>query len=332
MRSTLWSNSNTPCSGGFRRAGFTLIELLLAMAITGVVVTIMVQVFSSVLQDKRGGDLRLGLQQNLRTAMQMMAQDLRSAAFLHVWNQSPCASGQPCSTNNQIAIVILDGTSTGVDAPPGNSFTNSAETRVCDASLFNVGDLGLLYNGSQVELLEITQRQTNDSVCGTVPIDKLQHNTSKISGQWTAEAQIFKAEIATYSLQPDPINPSRTVLFRRAGLSTGGPRTGIVAFDVTGLKVSYGIAVNLNTPASKLIFYNTLEDAASAANGSAVKPADCASFTANPSAANKGTKVCYVGSMVRAVRVTLDGQTAVPLPNSGVPGTFSLTETVELRR
>ena len=38
------------------RNGFTLIELLLAMAITGVMVTIMVQVFSSVLQDKRGGD------------------------------------------------------------------------------------------------------------------------------------------------------------------------------------------------------------------------------------------------------------------------------------
>lgn len=317
MRPVLSSAPSWPSKGGF-----TLVELLVALAILGVLLTLTLQVFSSSLQDKSRETSRLKTQQNLRAALHYVTQDLRSGSYLHVWNQSPCGPGKVCSNHERIAIVTLTGESTPVAEPPGNSFTNSAETGVCDARMFQIGDLALLYNGGEAQLLRITQRQLladYNRPCSGPPNpnrDKIQHNDDKITGQWSPSAYVFKAELATYEIRQDPLDPSAKVLYRMTGWNGGGTQgAGIVAFAVTGLQAWYGLPEDPNALTSKLVFYPTLEAAASAFASQG--------YVATPT----GGK--YIGTLVRAVRVSLTAQN--PLPRGGTD-TLTVTETVEFRR
>lgn len=316
MFSARWSTS---------RAGFTLLELLVALAILGVLLILTLQAFSGSLTYKNRESLRLKTQQNLRAALHYITQDLRSGAYLHVWNQSPCGPGKVCSNHERIAVVTLTGESSPVAEPPGNSYTNSAETGICDARSFQVGDLALLYNGGDYQLLRITQRQLladYSQPCSGPPLpnrDKIQHNDDKITGQWTPSAYVFKAELATYEIRQDPFDPSAKVLYRMTGPDgTGTSGAGIVAFGISSLKVWYGVPEDPTALSSRLVFYSTLEDAASAFAH--------LGYQSTPG----GGK--YIGTLVRVVRVSLTGESSGHLPRGGSPDTMTVTETVEFRR
>lgn len=318
-------------SSASKERGFTLLELLVAMTVMGVLLVIVLTAFTSGLRVKNQEDMRLELQQNLRGATQLMAEDLRSSAFLHLWQTLPASScataGTPCSNHTMISIVTLDGTRTAIPEPPGSSFANSAETLVCDARDFHAGQLALLYNGGQVDLLPITltqeTRNYNKACAGPanppVNADRIQHNTNKISGQWSSAAFMFKAAIATYELRPDPLYAGRTVLYRYTGLNGKGPGSGIVAFDISGLKIEYGVPINPTARSSQLRFYDS-PSAAVAASGSG--------YTEDP-AGGGGT---YIGSVARAVRITLTGTTLHNLPGTPNPATYTVNQTVEFRR
>ncbi|WP_240695377.1 PilW family protein [Thermus caldilimi] len=305
--------------------GFTLIEILVALAILGILFTLTLRAFSESLTFKRHEDLRLKTQQNLRAALHYITQDLRSGSYLHVWHQTPCDSTKACSNHQQVAVVTLTGESSPVAEPPGNSFTNSAETGICDARAFQDGDLALLYNGGEYQLLRITQRQLQANYaqpCSGPPNpnrDKVQHNQDKISGQWTTSAYLFKVDLATYVIREDPLEPGLKVLYRMTGYDgTGTAGAGIVAFGITDLRVWYGVPEDPNALSSRLVFYPTLEDAAAAFS------------TQGYGATPDSTK--YIGGLVRAVRITLTGTSPGNLPGKGTPDTLSVTQTVELRR
>jgi prepilin-type N-terminal cleavage/methylation domain-containing protein len=302
------------------RLGFTLIELLIAAAILGILLGMVGPAMVQALNVRRTQEVRLDLQQNLRNGMQMLAQDARTASLLHVWNQTPCDAGVACSSNEQVALVSVVGAMTQVPEPPGDSF-NRRFTRVCDASDFAVGDLVVLVNGDQHELMEVTgiPRQANsEQPCSgeLLPnFGRVNHDNDRIRGQWTANAYVLGAQIITWTLQPDPIDPTRTVLYRRTGLGTGGAQTGVVAFGVSGLTVSYGVPLD---PTSKLVFYDTLQEAATALG--------------NPYTADPQVSGTFVGGLVRALRIQLDGTSSSSERPGGAPATFSLTQTVDLRR
>ena len=78
-----------------KERGFTLLELLVAMAVLGVLMVIVLTALTNGLRVKNREDMRLELQQNLRGATQIMAEDLRSSAFLHLWQTLPASS---CAT------------------------------------------------------------------------------------------------------------------------------------------------------------------------------------------------------------------------------------------
>lgn len=307
-------------------AGFTIVELLIAMAILGVILWVSAAALTRTLE-VRGREVQLvEVQQNLRSALQLVSQDLRAGSFMHVWNDSACSSGV-CSGNDRIAIVTTDGVRTSIPEPPGNSYNNSAITGVCDARGFSEGDLAIIYSGEDsMQLVEVTHvnlHADHTKPCsgppGTPNRDQLQHNNDRLTGQWSTANYVFRAVVATYSLEPDPLEPERTVLYRRTGLSSEQEESGIVAFNVSDVSFTYGVPVDPTAAASELIFFPTLAEAA-AALGS-----DYSSF---PRTVGKS----FVGKEVRAVRVTLTGTTPHELRSTGEHHDFTLTETVEMRR
>lgn len=61
--------------------GFTLIEMLMALAITGIIMAAMFMVFSSMSKSMSGENVRISLQQGLRSAVNIIAFDIRQAGL-----------------------------------------------------------------------------------------------------------------------------------------------------------------------------------------------------------------------------------------------------------
>lgn len=315
-------------SSNNKRSGFSLVELLIAMTVLIVILGIVGFAVTGSLRVKGREMQMIEMQQNLRSALQLISQDARAGAFIHVWNDSSCTNGI-CSRDDRIALVTTDGVMTMIPEPPGASYNNSAITGVCDARDFEVGDLAIVVAGDDsVDLVEVTginQQANYSQPCkgphgkGSPNRDQVQHNKQKLTGKYSTTNHMFRAVIATYSLQPDPVDSESTVLHRMTGLSSVGPQSGIVAFHVSDLALAYGVPVDPDVAASQLVFYPSLSAAASALG---------AGYTAFPS----GSGQTYVGSVVQAVRISLTGRTPNPINSAGEHGEFTLTETVEFRR
>ncbi len=328
------SSSSRSFASKRRRRGFTLIEALLAIGILIVLIGIVSVTLTRGLQTKHSQSVYIELQQNLRVAMQQITQDLRSTAKLSLWNDpgSGCSNpGDPCSKRDRLAILISKNYFTAVAEPPGSSYSNSSQTGVCDASGFGRDNLVLISGGDDHDLVQVTKRQLlkdPNKPCrpptagggGSPNRDMIQHSHQKISGTWQPNTYAFKVQLVTYELRPDPLDASRTVLYRRTGLGRTGRYSGIVAFDVDTLRVSYGIPLDPNAAVNsiqQLRFYDSLA-AAAAALGTG--------YTDDPRSGGN-----YVGDLVRAVRVHLAGTTPSPLTAGGSPGRFQITETVDFR-
>ena len=316
--------------------------MLIAMAIFGTMLAAAFMIFSSSLQTKRGEDLKLGLQQNLRAAMQVISQDLRSAGVMHLYNQNPCTNNV-CSNNTQVAILALTGVNSSIASTSGSTL-NATQTSICDASQFQAGDIAVRYNGTAIainagvasaintgfntsQILQIsskTERSAPKAACTATSNDTLVHNTQAINGATDdTQSYVFKANLLTYRIQPDEFDSSRTALYRLSGLGTATtlPSIAAVAYDIKSLKIAYGIrnnATSLN--ASRIVFYDTLDNAITNTLGA----------TAASSIPGTTGKT-YIGGYVTAVRITLTGESASNLPNSTKKAEFSLSETVDLR-
>jgi Tfp pilus assembly protein PilW len=306
--------------------------MLIAMAIFGTMLAAAFSIFSTGLQTKRGEDIKLGVQQNVRAAMQIISQDLRSAGVMHLYNQNPCTNSV-CSTGTQVSILALDGTNTPVASAPGTT-PSATQTLVCDSSQFAVNDIAVLYNGTSIAAGEINtgfKRSQVLQITGPLPThhtgacastsggyDTLTHNTRSVTDVIANDGQsyVFKARLLTYRIQADPDDSSRNNLYQLSGAgATATPP--VVAYDIKSLKVSYGVRVNATSSSvSKIIFYDTLALAAAGQTS--------ATYTDTP-----GPN--YIGGLVTAVRITLTGESNSKLPNSSEKFKFSLSETVDLR-
>lgn len=311
-------------SSNSKAAGFTLVEMLISAAIALIVLGIAGYALTTSLRTKARETQLVEVQQNVRAAMQLVSQDIRAGAFTRLWNSPACSYGV-CSSGDRIAVVTTDGVMTTVAANPGVTFSGVTQTNICDARQFQVGDLAIVSNGSNSQLVEITQVEllaNHAQPCSTTGSgnrDRIRHAADSISGIWSTTNYVFRTALATYSLQPDPVDASRQVLYRRTGLSAERAQSGIVAFDIAELRFEYGVPVDPTAAASTLVFYDDLAAAATAMGGG---------YTVNP----RDTTGTYIGEEIRAARVTITGRTPGPLPSTGAPGEFTLTETVEFRR
>ena len=304
--------------------GFTTLELLLAAAIFLSLIGVAFQFTVSSLSVQGRESQEVELQQNVRAAMQLIAQDIRSSNGLHLINSPNCQIGSPCSNSNQLSTISASGEITLVREPVNSSFSNSTQTRVCDARAYPNGSTAILMNATKNSVdsspLDITGRQINRNLnqpCNFVNSDIINHNP--VSGTWTDRSYISKAVVASYFLGPDPIDSSRTALYRRTGLANQGGQSGLVAFDITNLDIQYGIAAGAN-----LTFYPDLATAAAANPGWSDMP---------------NSALPYIGNNVEIIKVSLTGETREAKVKTVVNGhayynraQFSLSQTVELRR
>ena len=323
-----WSPYARRRSGQFdSRSGFTIIETIIAIVLFLIFAGIATFSLTQGLQTKNSQQTYLELQQNLRTALQQITQDVRAATKIGPWNNPPSGCNDiadACSKQDKLSVMVTTSRFSNIIEQTGSTYTNSTQTGVCDARGFRRGDLVLIRGGGSSDLVKLSRvRRTRDysQPCTLTNRDVLYHNQSPISGVWANNTYAYQVRLVTYQLIPDPLNSSRTVLYRRVGdEATPSAGSGIVAFDVDNLKLSYGIPVNPSAGSSsvqRLRFYNSLS-AAAAALGSG--------YSDDPNGSG-----IYVGTVVRAVRVTLTGTTPVPLRAGGSPGQYELTETIDLR-
>jgi len=311
------------------------------MAILAILSLIVIRTLSSSLHTKNREDARISVQQNVRAAMKVIAEDLRQGAYLRVWNlpegngSGECehdpnktnyaGRGLACSNHYQIAVVSLTGFQTRIPELSGTPFTDATETWVCDARPFPAGSLAILVNGTQTQLLRITGQQLlrdhtkrcRGPYAAHPNVDKIEHNLDKLTGTWSSEAYLLEAKILTYYIDDDPTQPGHKALFRRSGLNTSSAAPDLqrlVAFDIVKLEVDYGVPLDPNDPSSKLVFYPTLEAAINHILGAGYTPLPTGSGT-------------YVGRALRAVRITLTGKHP-----GRTPAEYTLTQVVKFRR
>jgi len=312
---------------GKLRGGFTIIETLLAIVIFLTFAGIATYGLTQGLRSKRSQQTYLELQQNLRTALQQITQDIRFSAKVGPWNDPASGCSHPndaCSLSSKLALLVNTGKVTSVAEQIGNAYNNSTQTRVCDARNISRNNQVLIYDGSSYKLVTVTRVNRNrnlSSPCSPTNSDTIFHNNDSISGTWGNGSVAYKVQLVTYRLITDPLDSSRFVLYRRTGSGAApGPYSGIVAFDVDSLKFSYGIPVNpsaASTSIQRMRFFDSLNQAASYLGSG---------YTADPN--GNGT---YVGRLVRSVRVTLSGTTPTPLRTGGNRGSYKVSETVDLR-
>ena len=89
--------SSTP---NHRTAGFTLIELLIAMAIASIVMAAMYAAFEAQVRGQVSQDVSLQMTQNIRSAMEIMAADIRMAGC------DPIAAGAAITTADADELII----------------------------------------------------------------------------------------------------------------------------------------------------------------------------------------------------------------------------------
>src|SRR5690606_36477090 len=122
------SSSSSPSTRpGIRGAGgFTLVEMLIAATIMVILLGLVGNAIVSTLRIKQSETQMVEVQQNLRSALQLVSQDLRAGAFLHLWHDSSCGTGNVCSNSEQVAVITTDGVMTTIPEPPGASYNNSS--------------------------------------------------------------------------------------------------------------------------------------------------------------------------------------------------------------
>lgn len=169
--------------------GFTLVELLVAVAMTGIVMTVMFTMFRTSSRSYTLQDYVAETQQNLRIGMYNLDRDVRMAGCgmnllpalvngIQIFNGSSWINMNSITATNSstgpdsIEIFYGDINSGEYDATITQPMPDaSAELNVDDTSSFNINDMVVISNGVTAALFVVSQVQD--------PPGKLQHNPAQ---------------------------------------------------------------------------------------------------------------------------------------------------------
>lgn|GEM_PF-5903686 len=235
-----------------RRAGLTLVEVLVALAVAAAILAITVPLLVSSLQTKSREDQYLPLQQNVRSAMEVIAQDLRESAGAHVIYSGAALtnglSGVPTSSATRLALLVAVKEGSFTVRQPAGYPTNASypvrantpivtpnqDGRTCD-DVFRGGELALVYDAHPASRQSsLVQASTNNPCSGGTGNEQLQHNSTASGMSWTPTTRVIRVDGVTYFVDRDALTGLQ-VLYRQ---SFGGPAA-VVAYEITGVDLTY---------------------------------------------------------------------------------------------
>ncbi len=287
--------------------GFSLIELLMVVAMLGIVMGAMYSIYTSHQRNAYTSDETVEVQQNLRIAMDSISRDIRIAGFLLPTGNTPISSGTTSST-----IFISSGCPSGIITRITPS--PSPQTGLASSNTFTVdndGSASAFSNGDYVRIIH--------------PVDKTEPGgTDRI-----------------YQVSGNPVNS--ITLNMVVGLSTAG-----VLFNTGDVICKVSSAA---TPAPPITIEYFLGNGGACPTGQMclLKTDETGTNVIAQNIANNGLQFQYLLdkyplpnetntpaatdlSSIRAVRVTITGQTAKTVALSGnVPKQRQMETLIQIR-
>ncbi|CAG0941327.1 PilW family protein [Geobacter sp.] len=303
------------------KSGFTLVELLVVMGIFGVIMGAVYSVYLTHLRNAYSQEELVDVQQNLRTAMDVITRDLRMAGTLVPFGINPLAQGtlNNYSTSVQINTASATGRFARItktrDISGFSNFSTAVDTVESADGLEGTGantvrlirPIGM---GNPVADASLKLANKDDS-CLTVvkykPLTfKRPEGSSFATGTTITAGDMIAAVGPPTPSTPDPRYD--TIIYSL------GPCDSSSALRCLQRRVNLGTAETIAGPFSSLCFSYLNSDGTTENN----TPDDTSNFPEGVAA-------------IRGVRITLTGATTTTVPLSGGAKTRQITSVVTIR-
>ena len=245
-------------------AGFTLFEVIISMAIAGLILGFIAQIFGGTIRIQARESQNIPVQQDLRASLEIMAQEFRAAVgprvvYTNVNGTSPLPSGLSVSDGTSFTLLVPVPNSTFLVSPPvgypavtslpprtttGITNTTLADTatasRTC-SDVFAGRDYAVYYNTVTTSLPSATARnpdasriiQTDTLPCvGGGASAVVSHSGTPLpTDLYTANSYVVKVNPITYNI----VN---NILYRTV-YSAGVGTPQVVSYNISALTVQY---------------------------------------------------------------------------------------------
>lgn len=293
--------------------GFTLIELLMVILILGLVMTAIYSVYLTHMRTAFSQEEVIDVQQNLRSAMDTISQDITMAGVMVPTGTTPipAATGTPAfplySTSIRMTTVSADGRFARVTQGVASGTTNTLQVE----PPARPGDPNPVDAFAAGDIVQVIQPATGSSGSQALTVASTNRTANTITFSAQIPFQVYPGDMLAKTADASPLPHSidyylvdggttvngytcpanQKCLVRRVN-GTGTPamiRQDIIASNITSLRFSY------------------LDDS----NGEAMSPADL--------------------TKIRAVRVDLQGATSKTVVFSGGARSREVTSIIKLR-
>lgn len=277
--------------GNLNSKGFTLVELLFVVAILGVVMGAMFTLYQTHQRSAITQEEVVEVQQNLRVSMERITRDIEMAGFLVPSGRNPVEAATATS------LTINTASATGIHAR-----INADATTVATETIFTVDSpesVDIFNNGDYVRIIRPQDR--SQPIPGPLTVNGVSRTTPSLKISTTAGVEIKRGDIIVRTTDTAS-NPNTIAYSLIAGGSCPAGQSCIARNDngVGNEIVAGNIAAN--GLQFRYILNNGTETAA---------PAD--------------------RSQIRAVRVTISGETVTTVALSGAAKEREVTSVVAIR-
>lgn len=149
----------------FREEGFTLVELMIALAMSGIIVAAVYAAYNVQNKSYYAQGQVVEMQQNLRAAMEVIANDIRIATYGHESDPADCTVDQ--ATSNQLRVRLDDNNDGSCDV---TNLNNENVQYDLNANVLRRNTQPLAEN---IEAIEFCYKliDKSDDNCTTAPAD-----------------------------------------------------------------------------------------------------------------------------------------------------------------
>jgi type II secretory pathway pseudopilin PulG len=241
-----------------RSAGFTLVELLIALTMTMLLLGGLYGMLTTSNSVKARADQYVSLQQTVRSAAEVMAQDMREASgprITYAGADIPASLHLPASNAQQVTLAVPAPNSSFAVAKPENYPSSNAyplgqiamplvspnDAGATCKQVFSRGDLAVIYDQEPADthwvqvsafLLPCVDSYEETWLNYFTWPNLSRYSLSKFT--WTPYAYVSKVDAITYYLDTDALT-GRSALYRKVA----GHEAQVVAFDMSGLALTY---------------------------------------------------------------------------------------------